>query len=270
MIRGVCIWLSLFLLALLALPVARAAPFFSDGLHSVFTFDWDPARQRFGMLLSLLGSFEMVLLSLPLTMVCAWGLAYQLTHTRAVRLRSTVLSLLRAANSIPSVVIGIWGINQLAPAVRQLRGTGYCIVTTVVALTVMTLPTTCLLLAQAYGEYRQKYQGLERSLDFGWAESTRFFLKSARAEVRHVWLYTYCRLFGETTVVLMLSGNAILVPSGPFMGFRTLTSSIALEMAYATGKHEQALYVLAAASVLCTAVAIVFGPTQRLRAAAAA
>lgn len=268
MLRGICVWFSLFLLALLALPIARAAPFFSDGLHAVFTFDWDPARDRFGMLLSLLGSFEMVLLSLPLTVICAWALAYQLTHSRSARLRAAVLSLLHASNSIPSVVIGIWGINQLAPAVRHLRGTGYCIVTTVVGLAIMTLPTTSLLLLQAYGEYRRQYEGLERSLDFGWAESTRFFAKSARAEIRHVWLYTYCRLFGETTVVLMLSGNAILVPSGPFMGFRTLTSSIALEMAYATGKHEQALYVLAAASVLCTAVAIAFGPTQRLRAAA--
>jgi len=196
---------------------------------------------------------------LPLSVALAWGLAYQLIKTRALRLKSLVLSILQAANSIPSVIIGIWGIDQLVPFIRTVKGNGYSVLTCTLALVVLSLPTTVLLLKQAYEEHLLVYDGLERSLGFGFWESTRYFVRSTGEQMRQIWLYTFCRLFGETTVVLMLSGNSVLLPDGLFKGFRTLTSSIALEMAYATGRHEHALYALATVSIFCLGIAATLG-----------
>ena len=269
MLRWICVVLSVLLLSLLLLPMARAMPFAQGGLESTgaLSFLWDPGMGKYGFLLSLFGSLLLVLLSLPGSVALAWGIAYQLTRTPAARLRGTVLAILQAANSVPSVVIGIWGIDQLVPFVRTIKGTGYCLITCMVALTVLSLPTTVLLLKQAYREYLVVFEGLERSLGFGWWESTRYFLRTAREQLWQIWLYTFCRLFGETTVVLMLSGNSLVRPDGLFKGFRTLTSSIALEMAYATGRHEHALYALATLSIFCLAAVATLGKRRRAEAA---
>ena len=263
MLRSLCILLSVFLLALLLVPMARALPFLSSVVPaSILSFDWNPTAGEYGFFLSLFGSLLLVLLSLPLSVALAWGVTYQLVKTPSARLRNVVVSILQAANSVPSVVIGIWGIDQLVPAVRTVQGTGYSVLTCTIALVVLSLPTTVLLLKHSFEEYQLVYSGLERSLGLGWWESTRFFLRSAREQLRQVWLFTFCRLFGETTVVLMLSGNSLIPPNGMFKGFRTLTSSIALEMAYATGRHEQALYALATISIFCLALAATLGRTQ--------
>jgi phosphate transport system permease protein len=266
MLRWMCLVISLFLLSLLLLPMARAVPFMSGGLDlGVLSFSWNPSSGEYGFLLSLFGSLMLVALSLPPAVALAWGVTYQLVKTPAHRLKGVVLSVLQAANSIPSVVIGIWGIDQLVPFIRSVKGTGYSVLTCTVALVVLSLPTTVLLLKQSFEEYLVVYNGLERSLGFRWWDSTRYFLRTAREQLRQVWLYTFCRLFGETTVVLMLSGNSQILPDGMFKGFRTLTSSIALEMAYATGRHEHALYALATLSIFCLAVVATVGRRPRTR-----
>jgi phosphate transport system permease protein len=42
--------------------------------------------------------------------------------------------------------------------------------------------------------------------------------------------------------VIMVIGNAVVMPRSPLDPARTLTSNIALEMGYATGDHRQALF----------------------------
>ena len=51
------------------------------------------------------------------------------------------------------------------------------------------------------------------------------------------------RALGETMAVLMVCGNVVQVPGSWFEPARTLTANIALEMAYATGRHQQGLMI---------------------------
>ena len=135
MLRWLCILLSLFLLALLLVPLARAVPFISSVVPaSIFSFSWNPPVGEYGFFLSLFGSLLLVVLSLPLSIALAWGVTYQLVKTPSNRLRDVVVSILQAANSVPSVVIGIWGIDQLVPVIRSVGGTGYCVLTCTIAL----------------------------------------------------------------------------------------------------------------------------------------
>jgi phosphate transport system permease protein len=51
------------------------------------------------------------------------------------------------------------------------------------------------------------------------------------------------RAIGETMAILMVCGNVVQTPSSLFDPIRTLTTNIALEMAYALGDHRAALFV---------------------------
>ena len=53
------------------------------------------------------------------------------------------------------------------------------------------------------------------------------------------------RAIGETMAILMVCGNVVRMPGSIFDPVRTLTSNIALEMAYALGDHRSALFVSA-------------------------
>ena len=50
------------------------------------------------------------------------------------------------------------------------------------------------------------------------------------------------RAIGETMAVIMITGNAIRIPTSLYDSVRTMTSNIALEMGYALGIHRSALF----------------------------
>jgi phosphate transport system permease protein len=50
------------------------------------------------------------------------------------------------------------------------------------------------------------------------------------------------RTVGETMAMIMVIGNSIVFPTSPLDPARTLTGNIAVEINYATGIHESALF----------------------------
>ncbi len=54
------------------------------------------------------------------------------------------------------------------------------------------------------------------------------------------------RAVGETMAVVMVTGNAVVVPGSLLDPVRTMTSNIVLEMGYASGDHQAALFATGA------------------------
>jgi len=50
------------------------------------------------------------------------------------------------------------------------------------------------------------------------------------------------RAIGETMAVIMVLGNAVALPQSILDPVRTLTTNIGIEMGYAAGEHQQALF----------------------------
>ena len=50
------------------------------------------------------------------------------------------------------------------------------------------------------------------------------------------------RAIGETMAVIMVLGNAVALPSSILDPVRTLTTNIGIEMGYASGEHQEALF----------------------------
>jgi phosphate transport system permease protein len=79
-----------------------------------------------------------------------------------------------------------------------------------------------------------------------WQAVRRVLLPAARSGLTTAVVLGLGRALGETMAVLMVTGNSASLPNSLLDPIRTLTGNIALEMAYATGAHRQALFATGA------------------------
>ena len=145
---------------------------------------------------------------------------------------------------IPSVVYGFWGLTTLAPLVGRLHPPGVSLLTGILILTLMILPTVALTVDAALTAVPIAYIHSGAALGLSrWGLISGVTLPAARSGIAAGTLLATGRAIGETMAVLMVAGNVVEQPHSIFDSVRTLTANIALEMAYATGEHRAALFV---------------------------
>ncbi len=244
--------LVLILIFLLAYPIINSLEFFeSVPLSNWMSFDWLPGQGLYGMMTPLTGSFLLVLITLPLSLFIGWMLSLQLVDNRRNWINPVIVGILEVWISLPSVIIGVWAIIELIPAVRRtFGGTGYSLLATSIGLTIFIVPICTLLFYRSYLSHLDQYQGIENSFQMSALSRSELFIKSQPTAVIGTANYIFCRIFGETMVVLMLSGNSLQIPHTLFQSFRSLTAAIALEMAYAAGMHEKALFAMSSLAIV--------------------
>lgn len=145
---------------------------------------------------------------------------------------------------IPSVVYGFWGLVVLVPMINRIYPPGPSLLAGVLILALMILPTVALLGDSALGAVPEEY--LRAAASLGLSRFTTLFgvvLPAARSGLFTGVLLGFARALGETMAVLMVCGNVVQLPDGPFEPVRTLTANIALEMSYAMGDHAGALFI---------------------------
>ncbi len=252
-------WLLLGLLtAIFIFPFYQSYPFFSQvALGQWVAMDWQPSTGSYGFGSAFLGSFYLICLALPLALALGWLFCLQLSDMTNKTFHAITVTLLETWVSIPSIVIGVWAIAELVPLIRSIAGSGYSILTAAIGLTLFVLPTTTLLFYRAYQLHQEQFKKLEMSLDLSLLERTDIFIRTQFSTVISIINYSMCRIFGETMVVLMLSGNSVQIPHSPFDSVRTLTATISLEMAYATGIHELSLFALSVAAIVFILVILI-------------
>jgi phosphate transport system permease protein len=226
---------------------------FSEGIPlvakvGVFKFiastHWAPTQGQFGILPMIVGSLEVTLLAIVLGGVlgisCAMFLA-EFAPRWSVRILKPVIELLAG---IPSVVYGFIGAVVLVPLIRNtFGGPGFSVLASGIILGIMVLPTIIAISLDALNTVPQNYK--EGSLALGatrWQTMYRTTLPAARSGVIAAMILGMGRAVGETMAVIMVAGNAIEIPHSILDPVRTLTSNIALEMGYASGDHQAALF----------------------------
>lgn len=216
--------------------------------HFILDPNWYPANAKgtatFGVLPILFGSilcgFGAVLIAAPISIASAiYSTLYEPKWIQGLQRK-----LLQVLNSIPSVVIGFWGLMVLTPLIREWHPPGQSLLAGALCLVLMILPTTALLSEQAF-----------LSVPGSQLEAATLLGLSPRATLQgviwpnakgHIWsamLLACGRALGETMAVLMVAGNVIQFPSSLFDPVRTLTANIALELGYAVNLHRSALFV---------------------------
>jgi len=184
----------------------------------------------------------------------AVGGAIFLAEVAPPRMRDIVRPAVELLAGIPSVVYGLFGMVVLVPLVRQIPApgnTGFGLLAASIVLAVMILPTITNIAEDAIRAVPREYK--EGSLALGathWQTIMGVILPAARSGIVAAIILGIGRAVGETMAMIMVIGNSIIMPRplnyNPLTIFlsqaRTLTGNIAVEISYATGIHESALF----------------------------
>ena len=239
---------------------------------------WYPIEGFFGMLPliggSLLVTVGAALVAVPLGLLTAIYIA-EVAPRSARELLKPAVEILAG---LPSVMLGFLGIVALAPYLRRLLElpTGLSAFTGSLLLGGIAIPTIVSVAEDALDAVPATYREAARALGATrWQIIWRVTLPAARSGVLTAIMLGIGRVIGETMTVMMVTGNAPVLPIGLaslFRPTRTMTATIAAEMGeVATGSvHYHALFLIGILlfliSLVVNLVAARFAFRQRTRA----
>lgn len=224
--------------------------------------EWFPTATPaalFGIVPLLLGtllvSFIAVLIAVPLGVCVAIYMA-EIAPEKIRRILKPAIELLAG---IPSVVYGFFGLVVLAPLVQNAGGLdlGETAFTGSLILAIMALPTIISIAEDALRNTPQAAR--DASLALGatkWQTIYRVIIPYASSGIAAAVVLGIGRAIGETMAVLMVTGNAAVIPHSAFESVRTIPATIAAELgeAPAGGTHYQALFLLGCVLFIVTLV----------------
>jgi len=212
-------------------------------INFLFGTEWRPGQEMFGILPMGLGSLLVTLgamvFAIPIGLACAILLAEIAPYRIRQFLRPTVELLV----GIPSVVYGLVGLMLIVPTVRQIGGTGFSILAASLVLMAMVLPTIISISEDSLRAVPKGYK--EAALAMGanqWQMIWHVQIPAARSGIVAGIVLGMGRAIGETMAMIMVIGNAVVIPDSPLSPGRTLTGNIAVEIMYAAGLHRDALF----------------------------
>lgn len=239
-IVGVLVLLVVFFLVLEALPVLRTV-----GLARFFTDPaWYPTERLYNLMPMMWGTLfcmaGAVLVATPLGILSAVFCHYYAPPLIAKMYRRMIELLA----GIPSVVYGLWGLVVIVPIIGRIEPPGPSLLAGILILTIMILPTIALVADASLANVPEHYRRSAAALGLSrWATVRHVVFPAAKSGLFTGVILQTGRAIGETMAMLMVCGNIVQTPNSLFDPIRTLTSNVAIEMAYAMGDHRAALFV---------------------------
>jgi phosphate transport system permease protein len=221
----------------------------------LFGRNWLPISEppKFGMIPLLLGSIYVTIGAIVICVPFGVAAAMFIAEVAPSYLKHVLKSLVEILASIPSVVLGFIGIVWLGPFLRDALNltTGMCGLTGSLLLAFMALPTIITISEDALVSVPRTYK--EAAYGLGatqWQTLWRIILPSASSGIIAAVMLGIGRVIGETMVVMMVTGNAPVIPKSILEPLRTLTATIAGEMGETVGGSEHYFALFAVGLVL--------------------
>ncbi|MDR0349218.1 MAG: phosphate ABC transporter permease subunit PstC [Tannerella sp.] len=224
--------------------------------------EWMPTATpapRFGILPLILGTLWVSLAAILIALPLGLGVAVYLSELAGIRMRKILKPAIELLAGIPSVVYGFFGLAVLVPLVQQVFDisvgeTGF---TGSIILAIMALPTIITVAEDALRNTPAAVK--EASLALGathWQTIYKVIIPYASSGISAAVILGTGRAVGETMAVLMVTGNAAVMPESFFEPLRTIPATIAAELgeAPAGGAHYQSLFMLGCILFLLTLV----------------
>jgi phosphate transport system permease protein len=224
--------------------------------------EWIPTATpapQFGVLPLILGTLWVSIVAILIALPLGLGVAIYLSELAGTRMRKMLKPAIELLAGIPSVVYGFFGLVVLVPLVQKIFGlpvgeTGF---TGAVILAIMALPTIITVAEDAMRGTPRAMR--EASLALGathWQTIRKVIIPFARSGISAAVVLGIGRAIGETMAVLMVTGNAAVMPKSLFAPLRTIPATIAAELGEAPsgGAHYQALFMLGCILFLITLV----------------
>jgi phosphate transport system permease protein len=264
--------LIFFFLLREGLPTVTEIPF-----YNLFSSRWYPIEDYYGSLPLIGGSLIVTLGATLIAVPFGVGTAIYISEIAPRWMRDILKPLVEILGGLPSVVLGFLGILVLSPYLRIFLNlpTGLTALAGAILLGGIAIPTVVSVSEDALDAVPKSYR--DAALAIGateWQTIWRVTLPAARSGVLTAVMLGVGRAIGETMAVMMVTGNAPILPNGLaalFKPARTMTATIAAEMGeVANGStHYHVLFYigiilfLISLIVNVTASAVVFRQQKR-------
>ena len=205
-------------------------------LQKLFGTRWYPIEGYFGILPLIGGSIIVTVGAMIVAVPVGLGTAIYISEISPRWAREILKPLVEMLGGLPSVVLGFLGILILSPYLRNLLNlpTGLTALAGSILLGGIALPTIISISEDALDAVPRSYR--DASLALGatqWQTIWHVTLPAARSGVLTAIMLGIGRAIGETMTVMMVTGNAPVLPTGLrylFLPVRTMTATIAAEM----------------------------------------
>jgi phosphate transport system permease protein len=246
-------------------------------LSTLFSTRWYPIEDYYGILPLIGGSLLITIGATLIAVPFGIGAAVYLSEIAPRWVREVLKPLIEILAGLPSVVLGFLGMVVLSSFLRRFFNlpTGLTALTGSILLGGIAIPTVVSVAEDALDAVPKSYR--DASLAIGateWQTIWRVTLPAARSGVLTAVMLGVGRAIGETMTVMMVSGNAPILPTrfrDLFSPARTMTATIAAEMGEVAqgGVHYHVLFFigmvlfLISLAVNITASAVVFQQRKR-------
>ncbi len=218
------------------------------GLGFFWSQDWDVEQQQFGALPLIYGT--LVTCSLSLLFAVPLGLAVAITTTENFLppwVRSPVSIMVELIASIPTVILGMWGIFVLIPAIKPLQEALYknlswlpvfstepygpSMLVAGVLLSIMILPTVAAISRQALLAVPSDLRTAAMALGATrWETIWGYLLPMATPGIIGAVVLGLGQSLGETIAVTMVIGNSTLISPSLLAPGNTLAAILANQL----------------------------------------
>jgi phosphate transport system permease protein len=212
---------------------------------------WYPISDppKLGILPLILGSLLVTAGAIVLAVPLGIASAFYIAEIAPPRLRDILKSCIEVLSAIPSVVLGFIGMVTLVPFIKKVFGipTGLTALTGSIMLALMALPTIISISEDAINSVPREYKAGAIALGAThWQTLHRVVIHGAMPGIIAAAMLGIGRVFGETMAVMMVTGNAAVIPRSVLAPVRTLTATIAAEMGEAVrgSEHFYALFAI--------------------------
>lgn len=268
------------LIALVIVLTIQAWPSIERFGVSFFTSSvWDPVKEVFGALPAVFGTLASSILALILAVPISLGTAIFLSELAPKLLRGPGSFVIEMLAAIPSVIIGLWGIVVMIPALRPVeiwlnghlgslpffKGNpyiGFNMLAAALILAIMIIPIITAVSRDAIKAVPIAQK--ESMLALGatrWETLSRVVLPYCRSSLIGASILGLGRALGETMAVTMVIGNADNISLSLFSQGTTIASKIASQFGEASGLALGSLVELA---LILLAVSLIVNIIARL------
>lgn len=241
------------LLTIMVFLVKEGIPLFKDVSFYDFIFgmEWYPASSnpRYGIMPLIVSSVFITIIASAIAIPLSLSVAIYISELAGSRFREVVKPAVEIIASIPSVVVGFFGMVVVAPFLMETFhiDSGLNLLNASLMLAFMAVPTIASISEDAISSVPISLKEASYALGANrWQTLVHVTLPASLSGIYTAIILGISRVIGETMIVLMVAGGAAVMPDSIFSAVRPLTSNIAAEMAEAPvgGIHYRALFAI--------------------------
>jgi phosphate transport system permease protein len=230
----------------------------------LFGQEWNPTGTppSYGIFPLIVGTLLVMIGAMVIAVPLGIASAVFISELAGPRLRTIIKPAIELLAGIPSVVYGFFGLVVLTDWIRISFDvpSGECWLAGSILLGIMALPTIVSVSEDAINSVPREYtEGSLATGATGWQTISRVIIPSALSGITAAVILGIGRAIGETMAVLMVTGNAAVIPQpiwNVLSPIRTLTGTLGIE----TGEvpigslHYNALFGIAVVLLIITLI----------------